>query len=219
MILVVYKPTPVQTCTTVQAGYTATPVLTCTTVQAGYKATLVLTCTTVQAGYKITPVLTCTTVQAGYSTTPVQTCTTVQAGYSTTPVQTCTTVQAGYTATPIQTCPVASPMAYLIPQNFLDNVQNFPGLWEDEGAMAILPKLIHQGEEDAHLACLPNQHRVVQQLYFCCCTFQGAGQLQFMFYHSVREKTTQFSSTQKTLIIPQGAILLWSWQARKIMNP
>ena len=28
----------------------------------------------------------------------------------------------------------------------------------------------------------------------------------------------QFSLVQTTLITPQGAILLWSWQARTIMN-
>ena len=36
----------------------------------------------------------------------------------------------------------------------------------------------------------------------------------FVFYF-VFEMQVQFNSIQKTLIIPQGAILLWSWQARK----
>ena len=30
-------------------------------------------------------------------------------------------------------------------------------------------------------------------------------------------KYIQFGSIKKTLIIPQGAILLWSWRARKII--
>ena len=70
--------------------------------------------------------------------------------------------------------PAAHQTAYLVPQNLLDNVQNFSGLREDKGAMAVLPEMVHQGDEDAHLASLPNQHRVIKGLDFGGSTFQGA---------------------------------------------
>ena len=80
--------------------------------------------------------------------------------------------------------------------------------------------MLHTDTHDGREQCMSHSDTHDGREQFMSHSDTQDGREQCMLHtdtHDGREQCIQLNSIQTTLIIPQGAILLWSWWARKIM--